>query len=291
MRARVRAGTPGRAGRGTRFAVLALALAGAVAGSCASPPRSPAPSPALHAVATANGYELPRTSPSGMLHVVFENRDTTTHELMFIRLAPGMTGDAYVAAVRSGADFPEGAIDCSGIGLTGAGERAEAWLRLEPGEYFLACWYRGHLERARVQTLAVTADTTVGITPPPADVSVRLADFQFDLRDSVAKGERVLKVETLGPSKHEMDIFRLEEGRSLAELRAWMHAGKRGPGPATPVGGVLDSHDLARVVWLKRDFAPGRYVLWCGMPMVDNVEIPNGQHADAGMVRVFVVPE
>ena len=29
--------------------------------------------------------------------------------------------------------------------------------------------------------------------------------------------------------------------------------------------------------------------MWCDMPMVDNVDIPNGKHSDAGMVREFEV--
>ena len=278
-----------RSGRERSRWCLAAGVGLALAG-CSGGAKSPtSQSPVLRVVAVADGYQCPRTIPSGMIHVAFENRDTTTHEIMFIRLAPGMSAADYMSFERSGTDFPEGAVDCSGIGLTGPGERVEAWLRLEPGEYFLACWFRNHLEHARVQTLTVMADSTQGVEPPPVDATVRLSDFRFDLRDSISRGVRVLRAETLGPSKHEMDLYRLDEGKSLADLRAWIHAKKHGLAPAKSMGGVLDSHELPRVVWLRRDFPIGRYVMWCDMPMVDNVDIPNGKHSDAGMVREFEV--
>jgi len=44
---------------------------------------------------------------------------------------------------------------------------------------------------------------------------------------------------------------------------------------------VLDSHDIDRIVWLRKEFVPGRYVLHCEMP-VTNTKLT---HADVGMVR------
>lgn len=58
---------------------------------------------------------------------------------MFIKLAPGMKATDYVAAVNHGEDFPSGAEDCSGPGLTAPGEHVDAWLRLAPGRYVMWC--------------------------------------------------------------------------------------------------------------------------------------------------------
>lgn len=225
-----------------------------------------------------------------MTHVVYENRDTTIHECMFIRLPPGMTGAQYVEAVRNGHDFPEGALDCSGPDVTSPGERAELWLRLDPGTYMLGCWYRGHLKSAPIQTLVVTPDSTTGIVPPPHDATITLKDFEFELDGEIRKGERVVKVVTAGPSMHEMDVYRLDDGRTVDDLRRWMKANMQGPRPAHPMSGVLDQHDRSRVVWFRRDWKPGRYVLWCEMPMVAGVD-EAGVHADAGMFREFVVTD
>jgi hypothetical protein len=88
---------------------------------------------------------------------------------------------------------------------------------------------------------------------------------------------------------HEMDVYRLHDGRRLGDLKAWYAEGRKTPPPATALGGVLDSHDPQRTVWIRREFRPGRYVAWCGMdlPAVKGAKPPS--HADIGMVLEFVV--
>src|SRR6187549_1651483 len=71
----------------------------------------------LRIVATDAGFEAPLTAPAGLRHVVFENRGTTIHEAMFVRLPDGMDAAGYVAEVKRGELFPDGALDRSGPGL------------------------------------------------------------------------------------------------------------------------------------------------------------------------------
>jgi hypothetical protein len=115
------------------------------------------------------------------------------------------------------------------------------------------------------------------------------------LTGEIETGPQTIRVEAAGPSMHEVDIFHLEEGRSVDVVRAWYASHQRGPLAATLMGGVLDSHDVSRVVWLRRDFTAGRYVLWCGMPMIQSGKESDAgaaadvSHADAGMVLEFEV--
>ena len=64
-----------------------------------------------------------------------------------------------------------------------------------------------------------------------------------------------------------------------------------GTPPAIALGGILDNHEVARVVWLRKNFVPGSYVLHCAMPM--SMDAKSGEHpashADAGMVMTFDV--
>jgi len=244
-------------------------------------------------IATDDGYELPDSVLAGMVHIVFENRGSTIHEAMFIRLPDNMTGEDYLEAVSNGADFPEGAIDYAGPGLTSPGEKVETWLSLDPGNYILACWFTGHLTSMPVHTLTVHKRESSGITPPKEDAILRLIDFRFELEGQLRKGAQVLRVETIGPSMHEVDIFRLKDGRTLDDLREWQKKEKKGPAPAVAVGGVLDNHDIRRVVWIRTNFHPGQYVLWCNMPMVANNPGPGDDvtHADAGMFKEFVIED
>jgi hypothetical protein len=92
---------------------------------------------------------------------------------------------------------------------------------------------------------------------------------------------------------HEMDIFRLHDGKTVPDVHRWRKDNGRSAAPFDAMGGVLDSHDLKRVVWMRRNFTPGRYILHCEMPLVTNAEPTNQEitHADLGMVREIEIGE
>ena len=248
---------------------------------------------ALRIVATDTGFEAPDRVPSGLRHVVYENRGTQIHEAMFIKLPDGMSANQYVEAVRAGSLFPAGALDYSGPGLTSPGDGAELWLTLDPGNYILFCWNDHETDAVPVHSLTVDAARSDDPPPPAADVVVKLVDFRVEFDGELRAGPQVLRVETIGPSMHELDVFRLDEGKTAADLASWYKTRPRGPAPGRAGTGVLDSHDIARVVTLKDDFVPGHYVFWCSMPMSSAPDAPrvDVSHADAGMVREVVIAE
>ena len=92
---------------------------------------------------------------------------------------------------------------------------------------------------------------------------------------------------------HEMDIFRLHEAKTVEDVRRWRKHDAGGSAPADAMGGVPDSHDLKRVIWIRKNFAAGRYVLHCEMPLVTNSQPTNMEitHADLGMVREIAIEE
>lgn len=275
----------------SRLSIVLIVLAAMVA-SCSKPRNNSSytGNDAIAIVVTDTGYVAPDTIPAGVVHLSFENQGEEIHELMFIRLPDGMSADDYAAAVAAGQDFPEGAVDCSGVGLTAPGEREGAWLPLDPGNYILVCWFRDHAER-RPGTIVVSGAPSRPAPAPDGNATIRLIDFRFEIIGDIHRGDNVLRVETVGPSMHEMDIFRLDEGKTIDDLRDWQKNHKQGPAPARAMGGVLDSHDLSRVVHLERFFEPGNYVLWCSMPMIQNATggDPHVSHADAGMFKEFTV--
>ena len=116
---------------------------------------------------------------------------------------------------------------------------------------------------------------------------LKLFDYRVELDRALRKGVQVIRVETPGRAMHEVDIYRLYEGSSFADLNRWRKEHENGPAPAVALGGALDSHDIKRVVWLRKEFAPGRYVLHCEMP-VTNTKLT---HADVGMVREIKIKE
>jgi hypothetical protein len=243
--------------------------------------------PPFPIVATDAGFEAPDKLASGLRHIVFENRGSEIHEGMLVKLPEGMSADDYMAAVKKGSLFPEGALDYSGPGLTSPGATAEMWLRVDPGNYIIICWNKDHDKTTPVHSFTVEEIGATDDQPPKEDVVLKLFDYRFELNRALRKGSQVIRVETPGPNMHEVDIYRLHEGSSVADLNRWRKVHENGPSPAEALGGALDNHDIKRVVWLRKEFVPGRYVLHCEMPVTST----KLTHADVGMVREFEIKE
>jgi hypothetical protein len=243
--------------------------------------------PPIRIVALDRSFEAPQGVAAGLRHIVFENRGSEIHESMFVKLPPGMTAEAYVAALKSGTLFPEGAVDYSGPGLTSPGESLELWLKLDPGDYILICWNSGHATTTRIHQLRVEEVGAKPNRPPKEDVVLKLVDYRFELEGTLRAGVRTVRIETPGPAMHEVDFFRLDEGRTADDVRRWRKERGQIPLPGVALGGALDSHDISRVVWLRRHFAPGRYVLLCQMPVANS----DLKHDDVGMVREIEIAE
>jgi hypothetical protein len=200
--------------------------------------------------------------------------------------------DDYAAALRAGSNFPAGTLDCSGPGLTSPGESVEVWSKLDPGNYIVICWNAGHAKTRKPHPFTVQY-TISDDTPPKEDVVLKLVDYRFELTGQLHKGTQVLRIETPGPSMHEVDIFRLHEGKTAADVRRWRKEDEGGPAQADAMGGMLDSSDIHRVGWLRKNFTPGRYVLHCAMPVTTAPQMTNQEitHADVGMVQEIEIKE
>ena len=246
----------------------------------------------IRILATDTGFEAPDRVAPGLRHLVFENRGTEIHEAMLVKLPDGMRAADFVAAVKGGALFPKGAVDYSGPGLTSPGESIEIWLSVDPGNYILVCWNSGHATSTAVHPFSVQG-TRADDATPKHDVVVKLVDFRFDVEGELRQGSQVIRVETPGPAMHEVDFYRLHDGHTVADLKRWRKEKSAGPAPAVALGGALDSHDLTRVVWLRRNFSPGRYVLHCEMPVDSDASANSAHlsHADVGMVREIEIKE
>jgi hypothetical protein len=165
------------------------------------------------------------------------------------------------------------------------------WLPLDPGEYVLICWNH---TRSSVRGLTVAEGKRVNDTPPKEDAVLLLRDFRFELQGRLKKGTRVIKVQSLGPSLHEADLFRLHPGHSASDVQRWYKDDlPPDSAPAEALGGVLDSSDTRHVVWLRRNFAPGQYVFHCAVPMDPHAKSGDKSpiHADVGMVMTFEVAQ
>jgi plastocyanin len=126
------------------------------------------------------------------------------------------------------------------------------------------------------------APTTVAAAAPSARarvVTVTARDYAFDAPDTVAAGLTTVRLVNQGPELHHVQLLRLDDGKTLADLMAAFKAG--GPparwahdvgGPNTPVPGGESRATI--------DLAPGRYAIVCFIPSADKAP-----HFTKGMVR------
>src|SRR6266436_7798134 len=144
--------------------------------------------PPFRIIATDAGFEAPAGVAAGLRHVTFENRGSEIHEAMLVKLSTGMTANDYVAAVKAGSLFPEGALDYSGPGLTSPGETAEIWLKVDPGQYIIICWNSGHAKTTPVHPFTVEEVGAKDDRAPKEDLVWKLFDYRFELSGDLHKG-------------------------------------------------------------------------------------------------------
>jgi hypothetical protein len=270
-----------------QVALRGLLIITVVSGGCDHAGRRERKEMPFRIIATDAGFEAPDAVAVGLRHIVFENRGSRIHEAMLVKLPAGMDANAYGVAVKAGSLFPKGALDYSGPGLMSPNEMVEMWLRVDPGEYVLICW--NHARSEPVHAFSARPPTLDDALPRP-DVVLKLLDYRFEFKGKLHSGEQVIQVETPGPSMHEADLFRLHPGKTVADIRKW-RTEHLPVAPVDALGGALDSHDIKRVVWLRKRFTPGRYVLHCAVPITTTSETTTKEitHADLGMVQEFEI--
>ncbi len=120
----------------------------------------------------------------------------------------------------------------------------------------------------------------------PQVVTITAKDFSYDAPDTISSGMVTLRLVNQGPELHHVQLLRLDDGHTVAELQEglkqmkpdsppppWVH---EVAGPNTPVPGGEQS--------LTEELAPGNYAIICFIPGADKIP-----HAMKGMVRALTV--
>ena len=61
---------------------------------------------------------------------------------------------------------------------------------------------------------------------------MKLFDYRFEFSGDLHKGVQVIRIDMHGLSMYEVDIYRLQDGKSVADLKTWRKQEGRGPAPA-----------------------------------------------------------
>ena len=194
-----------------------------------------APSGEIPSVAiVANDYlfvDAPESIAGGLTRIDFKNESVAEdHQAQLLRLNEDVSYSDFDALF----DNPETteaeifalvATAAGGPGTSPGGDNDNV-IDLEEGTYALICFIPSptdgipHAFKGMRQELQVTAAPDEQPEAPEVDVTVSLADFEFDAPETLAAGETTFEVTNNGTQAHEMAVFSLDEGITTEDVVA-----------------------------------------------------------------------
>lgn len=145
----------------------------------------------------------------------------------------------------------------------------------------------GASDKPAADTTAAAAAPAQTVAAAPTVITVTAKDYAFDAPDTVASGLVTIKLVNQGPDLHHVQLLKIDEGHTYAELTEGLKHMKPGSppppwvhdvaGPNSPVPGGGEAS-------IMEDLAPGNYALLCFIPAADGVP-----HVMKGMIRGLTV--
>jgi hypothetical protein len=287
--------------------VLALAVGLAVAG-CSSSSKSgsptvtttPVPKGRPHVTIIARDYSFtaPPKIAAGYVDVSIENQGKQDHQVQFVKLGT-MSLDAFkAAAIKTdiGA-VQKSTVFAGGPNSANPGKTTTATVKLDPGKYALVCFIpapdgKPHVAHGMLTVVDVVKTAASDETAPTPASSITLGDFKFIVPAGFT-GQGVVDISNQGREVHEMNIVKLQPGKTLKDAKSYFLTPPGTPPPAGPppftavpgIGGITGISPLHHA-WLDMKLTPGNYVLICFFPDPKKGDIP---HALEGMVKEFTI--
>jgi uncharacterized cupredoxin-like copper-binding protein len=176
-----------------------------------------------------------------------------------------------------------------GVGAIAPNGSAQAVLNLTAGEYVIICFIPSadnvpHLAKGMIKPLTVQEAAASTAKEPTAELTVSMKDFLFDFPESLPPGPRIIKVVNNGPEPHEFNLLRLEEGKTVEDVKQFL-AAPNGPPPFLPIGG-MNGLDVGASGYVEIDFEPGTYAAICNIP---SPKAEGHPHFTLGMIKEFTV--
>jgi hypothetical protein len=268
-----------------RSAMLIL-LAGVLASSRTTP-HTP---PVITVVANDFALTLPAEVPTGVVMFRLVNHGKESHHAQVIRLEGGKTAGDFLRAFSDTAAMPAWVRYLGGPVGTAPGQERAATTRLTPGHYAMACRIVSadgvvHVMKGMIREFEVVERRdAVSDSFSTASDTVTLNDYGFASSRPLTAGHHTIRVENAGPQPHEVVMLKLALGKTPADFAQWGLAGRHGPPPAAPVGGVEFLDQGATGVFVV-DLAPGEYGYICFVPDAKDGK----RHFRHGMVKQFTV--
>lgn len=258
-----------------------------------------APTP-LKLAATGSGYSGPATVQAGYVQVQFSNASKLPVDVGVFRLKAGVTEAQFRAAATAVAtqSSPDASFKLAqlvdlvgGVGDVQPGQADSAVIHLTPGQYHLASLdadettHKTALSLGYDQLLSVTGPE-LSNAPAPADYTVEMVDFRFQMPSQVTAGKHTWHVVNTGQEPHFTLLARILPDKTFADVKtALMGHDQSGPPPVdfehSVMAQALTGGQAEDVSW---NLPAGHYAVVCFIPTKDGTE-----HFQMGMLQELVV--
>ncbi len=235
-------------------------------------------------------FDAPDSMAAGAVTVQLVNHGKELHQAQLIRLEQGKSLADVAQVLKSGGPIPSWIKFVGGPNGIAPGQEAQATEVLPPGNYAYICLIPSpdgvvHAAKGMARPFTVTeASSTTASQIPPADVTLKLLDYDFQASQPLKAGRQTIMVENVGPQAHEVVLLKLAPGKKTEDFAMWAEHGMKGPPPAQPLGGVTILDKGARGSFTA-DLTPGDYGFICFYP-----DQKDGKpHLAHGMMKNFKV--
>jgi len=121
--------------------------------------------------------------------------------------------------------------------------------------------------------------------PAPQQVVYTATDFSFAGPDSIAPGMTTIRLANQGSQAHHLIVGRMEPGKTVQDLMAFVQANPNGEPPFMTWRGSANAVEPGDTAGATADLPAGKYVLICFLP-----DPADGQpHVAKGMMKEVVV--
>jgi hypothetical protein len=232
---------------------------------------------------TDNGLTVPSDVPSGV--VAFKMMGEG--DAIPARLNEGVTVDQVNEALMQPDPFAALAL----VTLLGGGSNTtddKLTLDLQQGEHVIV----NFPENAPPSVVPFTAGEPSGATPPTADVTVDLVDFNFVAPTEIESGPKVWQINNKGTQWHEMGIVKLKEGVTINDVVSMLMSEEGAAAPPQAEGAPFEEvafwapNGPGETAWVTWDLPPGEYTVICFLPDVNGDMTPHVAHGMVGQLTV-----
>ncbi len=150
------------------------------------------------------------------------------------------------------------------------GQSERAVIRLDPGQYVLSCFVESpnglpHFVEGMFAPFKIVANaSTSQASDLTADGAITIQMYNFTL-PTLTTGSMILKVTNNDQTGHELNILKLADGKTMQDVKAFLHpkkgpppldTAKYGPAPYTYARGIQPI-ELGASSWMELNLAPG----------------------------------